>query len=95
MDWTGAEEAPCAVGLMSGPNAPLETALVWFGWRVRTYEIKGTHFNEPADLPDPDVQAEAEADSAAADFLGVAMDCSTFSRIRDTPSGHYQGSPPS
>ncbi len=85
MDWTGAEEAPCAVGLMSGPNAPLETALVWFGWRVRTYEIKGTHFNEPADLLDPDVQAEAEADSEAADFLEVAMDCSTFSRIREIP----------
>ena len=70
---------------MSGPNAPLETALVWFGWRVRTYEIMGTHFNEPADLLDPDVQAEAEADIEAADFLGVAMDCSTFSRIREIP----------
>ena len=53
-------EFPTVVGLMSGENAPLEVALTWLGWKVRTYELLGTPFDGPKDLLDPAVRAEAD-----------------------------------
>ena len=79
------DELPCAVGLMTGPWAPLETTLVWLGWRVRTYEKLGTPFNPPADLLDPEVQAEAEEDIRIAHLVTCAMDCSSLSKAREIP----------
>ena len=76
---------PTAVGLMSGPNSPLEVALAWCGWKVKTYELLGTPFDEPMDLNDPEVRAEAELDVEVCDLLTFQMDCSTFTRARDIP----------
>lgn len=76
---------PCAVGIMSGPNAPDMCALVWCGWRVRTHDKKGTPFDEPADLMDPEVRKTAEEDIAVADALVAAICCKSFTKAREIP----------
>ncbi len=75
--------APCVVGIMCGPRAPLETALCWLGWHVRTYDKLGTQFNPPADLLDAAVREQATEDIELADFVSCAMDCSTLADPRD------------
>ena len=81
----GTYDFPTAVGLMSGPSAPLEVALSWCGWKVRTYELLGTPFDPPKDLRDQQVRAEAEADIALCDLVTFQMDCSTLTRSREIP----------
>ncbi len=70
---------------MSGPNAPLETALAWCGWGVRTYELLSTPFDPPKNLLDRRVQLEAETDIEVCDLLTFQMDCKTLSRARNIP----------
>ncbi len=70
---------------MSGIRAPLETALLWCGWRARTYELLGTPIDEPADLLDPEVQIQAKEYYDIADVVIFQMDCSTLTRAREVP----------
>ena len=52
---------------------------------MKTYELLGTPFDQPMDLLDPEVRAEAELDAEVCDVLTFQMDCSTFTRARDIP----------
>ena len=70
---------------MSGPNAPDMCALVWCGWRVRTYDIKGPPFDEPQDLLDPAVQRQADDDISCADAVAYAIICTSMSMAREIP----------
>ncbi len=62
-------DIPCAVGLMSGKNAPLEMALKWCGWGVGTYDLLGTPFDPPVDLLLPEVRAKAKEGCAVANVV--------------------------
>ena len=83
-------EAPLMADVMSGPNAPLTKAFLFYGWRCITLDW----LLDPAhDLSDPAFQSQVHNQFKDIDFLFAALDCSTKSRAREIPVTFSDGRP--
>ena len=83
-------EAPLMADVMSGPNAPLTKAFLFYGWRCITLDW----LLDPAhDLSDPAFQSQVHNQFKDIGFLFAALDCSTKSRAREIPVTFSDGRP--
>ena len=85
-------ERPRAVDLLGGSNGPVSRALQWCGWEVILFDwaVGGADH----DIRQESVRAAVREAVAEADATVVAMDCGTFSRVREVPRKGAGTAPP-
>ena len=82
---------PTMLDVFCGPNAPLACAFHMCGWRI--LKCWDRLITASDDLLHVKSQQELDAQVTEADFINVAMDCSTKSRIREIPRKFDDGRP--
>ena len=77
---------------MGGQNAPVSRALQWCGWDVCLVDwaVGGADH----DVSQPLVRQSIKEQVAQADATIVAMDCGTYSRVREVPRRGRGTAPP-